>query len=159
MADLTSQHASKIRRAERIVTVDHSDCGEASQTLRQFLRGKGTEPAHAHETDFLSLLTHLPDSDLHWGGESSHAHKYHICIVSLVLLEERVAIGAAEDPLELLIGLANHDGRSFHGSVVLTPDFHHPVFIALRGHGNWIVRMKQQITAIVRRQKFVHLLL
>ncbi len=63
VANLADQHPAKIRRAERVIAVDHSHGLEAAQRLREFFRCKRPEPAHAHKTDLLSFPTHLPDSD------------------------------------------------------------------------------------------------
>ena len=44
-------------------------------------------------------------------------------------------------------------------AIVLAANFHDPVFVALRRHGDGIIGMEQQIAPVVRRQELVHFLL
>src|ERR1700693_1816720 len=55
------EHSAVEGRAEGEVTVNDANRGESAQARGQFLGGKRTEPAHAHESDFLTLLPHLAD--------------------------------------------------------------------------------------------------
>ena len=105
------------------------------------------------------MLAHLPDGDFHRGRKRPHSHQHNIGIVGLIFLEERIAVGAAQDPLEIGVGFLDDAKGPFHGRVVLAPDFHHPIFVGLRGHGDGIVGMEQQVSAVVTRQELIHFFL
>src|ERR1019366_7134346 len=114
VANLAGQHASEIGRTERVVPIDDPNRRKALQQLRQFFRCKRPEPAHAHKTHFLSLLAHLPDRYLYRDGERSHSHENDIRIVSHVLFEERIPIGASKDALEIGVGFLDYAMSPLH---------------------------------------------
>ncbi len=129
------------------------------RVLARILSREGTEPAQPHEPDFLTLFAHLADGDSGRSGERSHSEQNHVRVLGHVLFEERIAVLAAEDPLEVGIDFLDHANGALSNLEVLPPDFHHPVFVDLRSDGNHVVGMQQQFTALVGRQELLHLFL
>src|SRR5579864_517594 len=62
-AHFRGQHSAVEGGAQGEVAIDHSNGLEPLQALGQFLGGKRTEPAHAHEADLLTLLPHFADGN------------------------------------------------------------------------------------------------
>jgi hypothetical protein len=146
-------------RAERVITIHHADGLEAREALSQFVGGKRPEPAHAHKADLLALLAHLANGDLDRRGERAHAHEHHVGVVGHIFLEEGVAVGAAEDALEVGVGFLDHIVSAVHGRVVLAADLHDPILVRLRGDGDRIIGMQEEVGAVVTRQELVDLVL
>src|SRR5262249_50508515 len=155
-ADFSGHHAAHVRRAERIVAINHANSREAAQALGQLFSSKRPEPAQAHKADLLSLLAHMPDGNLHRRRERAHSHQHDVGVFGHVFLEERITIGASKDAREVGIGFFQYAGRALHGGKVLAANFHDPIFIALWGHGDGVIGMEQQIAAVIARQEFVY---
>src|SRR5438105_12236 len=101
-------YAAKIGRAEREVTINDANRLKAFQALCQLNTGKWPEPAEAHEADFFALLAHLANGDSGRCGERSHAEQNDLRIFCHVFFEERVAVLAAKDALEVGVNFANY---------------------------------------------------
>ena len=130
----------------------------AAEALCQFLVRERAEPAQTHETDLLALCAHFADGDLNRHRERAHAQQNHIGIFGHVLFEERVgAVVAAENPVHIRVHLAQHILGALGDTLLLQTDLHHPVFVALRGDRDSVVRMEQQVAAIVARQELIDL--
>src|SRR5208337_622814 len=65
----------------------------------------------------------------------------------------------SKDALEVRISFLENLRYALHGGIVLAPDFHDPVFVALRRYGNRVIRMQQQVGPIVGGKELIHFFL
>src|SRR5207249_2374483 len=83
--------------------------------------------------------------------------EHHIFrVVGHVLVQERTVPAAAEELLEVRVGLAHHVVRLPHRLVILHADLHEPVLIDLGRDGDRVVRVQQAVAEIEPRQERVH---
>src|SRR5215510_14684834 len=155
--DLVGDDARAKGRAEGVVTVDDPDGLGALQRGDHLLRGERAEPAGPDQADLLALRAHVADADLEGQRDRSHAHQDDVGILRHVLLEPRVLRAAPEDLAKVRVGFLDDRVGPTHRLVVLATDLDDPVLVSLRSDGDGIVRMEEEVAAIVAREELVHL--
>ena len=110
---------------------------------------KGRKNLTRRNPTLLALFAHPAHGDADGHGKGAHAHQYDVGVFGHILFDEGAGVAATEDLLEFLVGFFDHVAGAAHGVVGLAADLHQPVFVDLGRHGDGVVGVEQQASAVV----------